>query len=63
MLINGIGAIVFGLWLMSQGTGPGESIMIVLGLPVLLVGIVLTIIGLIRLMKKNTHEDDDPSSI
>lgn len=62
MLINGIGAIVFGLWLMSQGTGPGDSIMVVLGLPVLLVGVVLTIIGIIQLIKKAAREDDDSNS-
>ena len=58
--MNGIGAVVFGLWIMSQGTGPGESIMIVLGLPVFLVGVVLTIIGLIKFMKRATRDVDDP---
>jgi hypothetical protein len=45
MLMEGIGAIVVAVWMIKQGMGPGESIMIVFGLPVLLFGVVLTIIG------------------
>ena len=52
LLLEGIGVIVFGLWVMSQGTGPGESIMIVLGLPIVLFGIVLTGIGFAKSTKE-----------
>jgi len=56
LLLEGIGTIVFGLWVMSQGTGPGDSIMIVLGLPVVLFGVVLTIIGFAKSMKEKTPD-------
>lgn len=54
LLSEGLGAIVFGLWVMSHGTGSGESIMFVLGLPVVLFGIVLTIIGFTKSLKEKT---------
>jgi hypothetical protein len=56
LLLEGIGTIVFGLWIMSRGTGAGESIMIVLGLPVVLFGVMLTIIGFSKSMKEKTPE-------
>lgn len=56
LLLEGIGAIVFGLWVMSHGTGPGESIMIVLGLPVVLFGVVLTIIGYAKSTKETISD-------
>ena len=34
LLLESIGTIVFGLWVMSRGTGAGDSIMLVLGLPI-----------------------------
>lgn len=43
---------MFGLWLMSHGAGPGESIMIVLGLPVVLFGVMPTIIGFTKFPEK-----------
>jgi multisubunit Na+/H+ antiporter MnhC subunit len=52
MLIEGIAAIMIAVWIIQQGMGPGDSIMIVLGLPVLLFGVVLTIIGLAKSTKK-----------
>ena len=52
LLFEGIGTILFGLWVMSRGTGPGDSIMIVLGLPVVLSGLELTFIGFARPMKE-----------
>ena len=55
-LLEGIGTIVFGLWVMSQGTGPGESIMIVLGLPVVLFGVVLSFFGFAKSMKEKTPD-------
>ena len=54
LLSEGLGAIVFGLWVMSHGTGSGESIMFVLGLPVVLFGIVLTIIGFTKSLREKT---------
>ena len=59
LLLEGIGTIVFGLWVMSHGTGPGESIMIVLGLPIVLFGIVLTFIGFAKAMKEKTPDVSD----
>lgn len=55
-LLEGIGTIVFGLWVISQGTEPGASIMIVLGLPVVLFGIVQTMIGFAKSMKEKTPD-------
>ena len=43
---------MFGLWLVSHGAGPGESIMIVLGLPVVLFGVMPTIIGFTKFPEK-----------
>ena len=54
LLLEGLGTIVFGLWIMSHGTGHGESIMFVFGLPVALFGIVLTIIGFTKSLKEKT---------
>jgi hypothetical protein len=56
LLLEGIGTIVFGLWVISHGIGPGESIMIVLGLPVVLFGVGLTIIGFAKSMKEKTPD-------
>lgn len=52
LLLEGIGTIVFGLWIMSQGTEPGASIMIILGLPVVLFGVVVTIAGFARSLRE-----------
>ena len=52
LLLERLGTIVFGLWLTSHGTGPGESIMIVLGLPVVLFGVMLTFIGFTKFLKE-----------
>lgn len=56
LFLEGLGTIVFGLWVMSHGTGPGESIMIVLGLPVVLFGVVLTIIGFAKSLNKKATD-------
>jgi predicted Zn-ribbon and HTH transcriptional regulator len=61
LILEGLGAIVFGLWLTSQGTGPGDSIMIVLGLPVVLFGVVLTIIGFAKSIKESTDNVSEMS--
>ena len=52
LLLERLGTIVFGLWLTSHGTGPGESIMIVLGLPVVLFGVMPTVIGFTKFPEK-----------
>ena len=56
LLLEGIGTIVFGLWVVSQGTEPGASIMIIIGLPIVLFGIVLTFIGFARALKEKTPD-------
>ena len=60
LLLEGIGTIVFGLWVVSQGTEPGASIMIIIGLPIVLFGIVLTFIGFARAMKEETPDGSEP---
>jgi len=55
-LLEGIGTIVFGLWLMSEGTEPGASIMILLGLPVVVFGVVQTIIGFGKWLKEEAPD-------
>lgn len=60
LLLEGIGTIVFGLWVVSQGTEPGASIMILIGLPIVLFGIVLTFIGFARAMKEETPDGSEP---
>jgi hypothetical protein len=61
MILEGLATVMFGLWVMSQSTGPGDSIVIVLGLPVVVVGVVLTIIGLARSMKESADDVSDVS--
>lgn len=61
VILEGLGTIVFGLWVMSQGTGAGDSIMIVIGLPVVLFGVALTIIGFARSMKESTDDVSEMS--
>ena len=56
LLLEGLGTIVFGLWLMSHGTGPVESIMIALGLAVVLSGVMLIIIGFTKFRKEKTPD-------
>jgi len=60
LFLEGFATIAFGLWLMSQGTEPGASIMIILGLPVLLFGIAQTIIGFARLLKEKAPDALEP---
>lgn len=60
LLLEGIGTIVFGLWVMSQGTEAGASILIIIGLPIVLFGIVLTFIGFARAMKEETPVGSEP---
>ena len=55
-LLEGIGTIVFGLWVVSQGTEPGASIMILLGLPVVLFGVVQTVIGFGKWLKEEAPD-------
>ena len=55
-LLEGIGTIVFGLWMMSQGTEPGASIMILLGLPVVLFGVAQTITGFGKWLKEEAPD-------
>lgn len=56
-LFEGIAAILFGLSLISQGTEPGGSILIVLALPVVLYGIVQTIVGIARALRENEPDN------
>jgi hypothetical protein len=60
LLLEGLATIAFGLWVMSQGTEPGASILIILGLPVLLFGIVQTFIGFARLLKEKAPDALEP---
>lgn len=60
LLLEGIGTIVFGLWVMSQGTEAGASILIIIGLPIVLFGVVLTFIGFARAMKEETPVGSEP---
>jgi len=60
LLLEGIGTIVFGLWVVSQGTEPGASILIIIGLPIVLFGVVLTFIGFARAMKEETPDGSEP---
>lgn len=50
-LIEGIGAILIAAWLIRQGMEPGASIMLILGLPVLLAGVVMTIVGFFKMIR------------
>ena len=56
LLLEGLETIVFGLRLMSHGTGPVESIMIALGLAVVLSGVMLIIIGFTKFRKEKTPD-------
>ena len=57
LLLEGIVIVFFGLGLISQGTEPGASILIIIALPVLLFGIVLTIVGIARALKETRPDD------
>lgn len=56
LFLEGLATIAFGLWVMSHGTEPGASIMIIIGLPVLLFGIARTIIGFARVLQEKAPD-------